>query len=356
MNEHPLILAFESSCDDTSVAVVRGNEVLCNLISSQAIHAKWGGVIPELASRAHLENISALTLEALRQSDVTFEQLDAVACTTQPGLMGALLVGANYAKGIALRYALPCVPVHHIEGHLYSAYLEDSSLPFPAVALVVSGGHTTLFHLESFTSYSILGSTRDDAAGEAFDKAAKLLGLGYPGGAEIDKRSRRDRKDLIRFPRALMNEPGYEFSFSGVKTAVRRHIIDNHPQGLSDEACSDICSSLQEAIVDVLVTKTMRAAAERDVRAVLIAGGVSANSRLRERFTEEAHKAAVIFAAPRISYSLDNAAMIGFLAHRKILSDGLLAYKRYDFEVSSQAYRDHRHGSRSGVKPAAVKI
>lgn len=342
----PLILAFESSCDDTSVAVVQGTTVLANLISSQAIHAEWGGVIPELASRAHLEIIGSLTKQALRQAGVGMEQVDALACTTQPGLLGALLVGASYAKGLSLRYGLPCVPVHHIEGHLYSAYLEDPSLPFPSVSLVVSGGHTSLFLTESFSKYTILGSTRDDAAGEAFDKAAKLLGLGYPGGAVIDKRSTRERKDIIRFPRALVNEAGYEFSFSGVKTAVRRHILENHPEGMTERECDDICSSLQEAIVDVLVTKTMRAVREHGVEAVVISGGVSANSRLRERFAEEAENHGIRFTAPRISYSLDNAAMIGFLAHRKLLSDGPEAYRHLDFEVSARGYRDHRHGSR----------
>ncbi len=344
MHTSGLILAIESSCDDTSAAVLRDGVVLSNIISSQAFHTTWGGVIPELASRAHLENVAPVVSAALSEAGVSFMDLQAIACTTQPGLTGALLVGSNYAKGLALRFALPCVPINHIEGHLYSAFLEDSSLEFPFVALVVSGGHTSLFLVKSFSDYIVVGSTRDDAAGEAFDKTAKLMGLGYPGGASIDRRSKGLNPDAIHFPRSLMNEDNYEFSFSGMKTAVRTFLqsVDGE---LDDSLRNQMCCSIQEAIVDVLVHKSVRATREFGVKHLVVAGGVSANSRLRERLHHEAECHAFGFIAPRMSYSLDNAAMIGYLAHQKVCEKGAESFRRLDFEVSSQALRMHRHGS-----------
>ncbi len=327
---------------------MRKGEVLSNVISSQAFHATWGGVIPELASRAHLENIAPVIQQALNDANIEMQDVSALACTTQPGLLGALLVGANYAKGLALRFNLPCVPVHHIEAHLYSAFLEDETIQFPYLCLVVSGGHTSLFYVTSFHDYQILGSTRDDAAGEAFDKTAKLLGLGYPGGALIDKRARRADKDIIAFPRALLHDDTYEFSFSGMKTAVRNYLHQHHPEGIDDAQRNVLCASIQEAIVDVLATKTLRAAREYKVNHVVIAGGVSANSRLRELMTEAAQRDHYSFVAPRLSYSLDNAAMIAFVASRKLAEQGSEAFRSLDFAVSSKALRMHRHGNANG--------
>ncbi len=339
------ILAIESSCDDSSASVLCDGVVRSNVISSQAFHAQWGGVIPELASRAHLENVPIVVRAALEEAGCKMSEITAIACTTKPGLLGALLVGSNYAKGLALRAGLPCVPVNHIEGHLYSAFLESEQIRFPFVALIVSGGHTSLFLVESFNSYRILGSTRDDAAGEAFDKAAKLLGLGYPGGASIDRRSQPEHRDFVHFPRALINDPSYEFSFSGIKTAVRNYVQQHHKDELDDLTRNKICSSIQEAIVDVLVQKTVRAAVEFKVQDIVIAGGVSANSRLRALMTEQCATGGLHFVAPRMSYSLDNAAMIGFVAHQKIRELGPSAFRSIDFEVNSKAMRMHRHGS-----------
>ncbi len=343
----PIILAIESSCDDTSVAITRDSQVLSNVISSQQIHNQWGGVIPELASRAHLENMPHVVAAALSEASIGMDEIDCFACTTHPGLLGALLVGSSYAKGLALRFAKPCVPVNHIEGHLYSGFLEDPDLKFPFIALVVSGGHTSLFFVTSFRHFEVIGSTRDDAAGEAFDKAAKLLGLGYPGGAIIDRLADLSRRNGVQFPRALMNSSDYEFSFSGIKTSVRNYLSEHHPDGFDEKTLAMLCATVQEAIVDVLVTKTLRAVREYAVHAVCVAGGVSANSRLRAKLAEEAAKSDVKVVAPRISYSLDNAAMIGFVAAQKVKEAGLDAFRALNFEVNSKALRIHRHGSRA---------
>lgn len=340
------ILALESSCDETSAAVLDGRRVCSNIISSQVIHEKWGGVIPELASRAHVENIAHVVHAALDEANLSMKNIDAIACTTQPGLAGALLVGANYSKGLALRYSLPCVPVNHIEGHLFSGFLEEQSLSFPVVVLVVSGGHTSLFFVRSYTDYEILGSTRDDAAGEAFDKTAKMLGLGYPGGPKVDKLAQQGTATSVKFPRALMHEDNYEFSFSGMKTAVRKYLNAQFPEGVSESALPNICASLQEAIVEVLVSKTRRAALEYKAKGIVIAGGVSANSLLRSEMGKAAQSIGVAFVAPRLSYSLDNAAMIGFVAAQRLEQLGKEHFQGLDFEVNSQAMRMHRHGGR----------
>lgn len=340
------LLSIESSCDETSAAVLHDTDVLSNVISSQLIHTKYGGVIPELASRAHTENISHVVQQALTEAGCAIQDIDAIGVTTQPGLAGALLVGTNFAKGLALKYNLPCVPVNHIEGHLFSGSLENPDLQFPYIVLVVSGGHTSLFYVRSFNDYSILGSTRDDAAGEAFDKTAKMLGLGYPGGPLIDKLAKQGNAKAIQFPRAMIHDPHYEFSFSGMKTAVRNYINTHHQAGIPEHAMPDICASLQQAIVDVLVSKTIRAAQEYPCNGIVIAGGVSANSCLRYCMQQEAEKRDVLFVAPRITYSLDNAAMIGFVAFNKLQEAGVNTFQQLDFEVNSQAKRMHRHGSR----------
>ncbi|MDZ4744513.1 MAG: tRNA (adenosine(37)-N6)-threonylcarbamoyltransferase complex transferase subunit TsaD [bacterium] len=313
----PLILAIETSCDDTAVAVVRGSEVLSNVITSQDIHNLYGGVVPELASREHMKAMAPVTHAALAHADVGIGDIDAIAVTTGPGLPGSLIVGTHFARGLAFKLQKPLIAINHIEAHMYSGYLEHPGLPFPSVCLVVSGGHTSLFYVESFTTYSVLGRTKDDAAGEAFDKVAKMLGLGYPGGPHIDRLAKEGNAATYNFPRGLMHEEGYDFSFSGLKTSVRYYI-----QRVKDEGGiinnADIAASVQRAIVDVLVSKTLKAADAVDAPAVCIAGGVSANSELRSTMLKRCAEANRMFVAPRTDYSVDNAAMIGFLAGRRL--------------------------------------
>lgn len=314
MEAHPLtILAIETSCDDTAAAVVRGHEVLSNVVSSQDVHNLYGGIVPELASREHVLGISPIVRAALKDATCDMADIDAIAVTYGPGLAGSLLVGAHMAKGLALRFAKPVIPVHHIEAHLYSGYLEHSDVPYPSICLVVSGGHTSIFRIDSPTSYRILGSTRDDAAGEAFDKIAKLVGLGYPGGPHVDRLAQQGNPDRFQFPRGLRDTHDDDFSFSGLKTSVRREVERLRTQG-AILPLEDICASAQRAIVDILVQKTMQAADREGVRAVVIAGGVSANSELRSRMQQEADRRAIMFVAPRMAYCVDNAAMIGFVA------------------------------------------
>lgn len=315
----PLILAIETSCDDTAVAVIRGTEVLSNVITSQDIHNLYGGIVPELASREHMKAIAPVTRIALAQADVHIDDVDAIAVTTAPGLPGSLIVGTHFAKGLAFRYQKPLITIDHIEAHMYSGYLENPTLPFPCVCLVVSGGHTSLFHVQSYTNYTVLGRTKDDAAGEAFDKVAKMLGLGYPGGPHIDRLARQGNPNAHVFPRGLMHDASYDFSFSGLKTSVRYYL-----QNMKDENrvvdIPDIAASVQRAIVDVLVTKTLRAVDAVDAPAICIAGGVSANTELRATMQARCVAANRIFVAPRADYSVDNAAMIGFLAGKRMLT------------------------------------
>lgn len=335
------ILAIETSCDETAAAVVAEGRVLSNVIASQAEHQQWGGIVPELASRAHLERIVGVTMRALEVAALSIRDIDAIACTVKPGLVGSLLVGANFAKGIAVRYRLPCVPVHHLEGHLYSGYLANPELPLPAVVLVASGGHTLLFLLERMDRYRLLGSTRDDAAGETFDKIATLLGLPYPGGPAIEQIA-RTAEPSIPFPRPLLKDGTYEFSFSGLKTAVRRYVAE---QGqLSDDQRAAIAASVQAAIVEVLVTKTLRAAKEFRAPCVVVAGGVAANSLLQQQLRAAAAEHGIVVAIPERQYLLDNAAMIGLVAHFKVQLHGVDRYRRLDFTVDPTPWRIHRHG------------
>lgn len=313
------LLAIESSCDETSAAVYIGEELKSNVISSQMFHTKFGGIVPELASRAHVQHITAVVREALHEAGIGMERVDAVAVTQSPGLAGSLVVGTNFAKGLALRYSVPIVAVNHIEGHIYSAFIEHKEIAFPFLALIVSGGHTSLFLVESFERYAVIGSTRDDAAGEAFDKIAKLLGLGYPGGIHIDRLAKEGNAEAIAFPRSMMREDNFDFSFSGLKTAVRTYCQKTLAAPPNDEQLRDICASAQEAIVDVLVYKTLRAAHQYGAQDIVVAGGVAANSRLRtklHRAVEEPKKRIFI---PAMSYCTDNAAMIGCIGREKLL-------------------------------------
>lgn len=330
------ILAIETSCDDTAASVVRDGVVRSNIISSQDIHDRYGGIVPELASREHVKAIAPITTVALREAGVTIEDVDAIAVTYGPGLAGSLVVGTQFAKGLALRHAKPLIPIHHIEAHLYSGFLEHPELTFPAVVLVVSGGHTSLFVVRSFDAYEVLGSTKDDAAGEAFDKVSKMLGLGYPGGPHIDRLARQGDGSLYEFPRGLMHDGSYDFSFSGLKTSVR-YFLRDHVVGQGNVRIEDVCASVQRAIVDVLVHKTMRAAEALHVRGVVIAGGVSANSELRRCMQEACVAQGRTFVAPDMSLSVDNAAMIGFLASVRV--DSTSKGAALDLEIDPRPMR-----------------
>ncbi|MEM8925073.1 MAG: tRNA (adenosine(37)-N6)-threonylcarbamoyltransferase complex transferase subunit TsaD [Actinomycetota bacterium] len=316
------VLAIETSCDETSVAVVTGAPgqpltVLANVVSSQVdTHAAFGGVVPEVASRAHLDMLEpvmgAALAEALATGGVGPDDIDAVAATCGPGLIGALLVGVSSAKALALAWDVPYVGVNHMEGHLFASFLERPDLPLPLVVLLVSGGHTMIVQVDEPGRYRLLGATVDDAAGEAFDKVARYLGLGYPGGPVIDRLSAEGDRTAIRFPRGMIDE-GLDFSFSGMKTAVINY-VRRHPEATNP----DLAAGFQEAVVDVLVTKVLRAAKRARARSVAIGGGVAANSRLRERFAEEAEQAGLAYLVPDRAFCTDNAAMIAAAAHWQI--------------------------------------
>ena len=341
------ILAIESSCDETSVAVIDNSEVLSNIISSQYFHSKYGGVVPELASRAHLQAISGIMDEALLKADKKIEDIIAIAVTSEPGLIGSLIVGSNFAKGLSLKYGLPVIPVNHIEGHIYSGCLQDPSVDFPHICLVVSGGHTSIFYVRSYNEHDIIGSTRDDAAGEAFDKIAKLLGFPYPGGPEIDKMAKKGNPKAFDFPRSMLNSENYDFSFSGLKTSVRYFLDKNYPEGVPEKLMPDFAASVQQAIVDVLVGKTVRAAREylppeKDNKVIVIAGGVSANSQLRNDMKKSAEMINIRTVAPELEYSMDNAAMIGFVAEKKYSNTTHKSFYDLTFTVNASAIRAKR--------------
>ncbi len=311
-----IVLGIETSCDETSAAVLHNGKVLSNVISSQLVHKSYGGVVPELASRAHQRLIIEVVDEALRRASVSKDQLGGIAATQGPGLVGALLVGLNFAKAMAYGLNIPFVGVNHMEGHLYSVFLDDPQPSYPFVSLIVSGGHTMLVHVTAPFTHTILGQTRDDAAGEAFDKVAKMLSIGYPGGPVIDKLAREGNPAAIKFPRTFLDEGSFDFSFSGIKTSVLYYLRDNgflaDPSSIDPTLLADICAGFQEAVVDVLVRKTMNAASKLAVRDVTLAGGVSANSRLRQRLREECEKNTLRFFSPRMEYCMDNGAMIAY--------------------------------------------
>jgi N6-L-threonylcarbamoyladenine synthase len=307
---NPLILAFETSCDETAVAVVRGSETLSNVLGSQVeLHARFGGVVPEVAARAHVESIRSLTHQALNEAGIHPADLDGVAATAGPGLVGALLVGHSFAKATAWARHLPFVGIDHMEGHLMAPRLQFEDLEPPMVSLLASGGHSQIVHVTEWGEYQTLGSTIDDAAGEAFDKLARVMGLGFPGGPAIDKASDGGDPSAVEFPRALPDRP-FDFSFSGLKTSVVTYIDKAHAAG-ELPPLADVASSVQEAIVDVLVDKTFNAVDETGARVVGGGGGVLANRRLRHRFAEEADKRGVTLAIPDAILCTDNAAMIG---------------------------------------------
>jgi N6-L-threonylcarbamoyladenine synthase len=321
------ILGVETSCDETSAAVVRdGREILSNVVSSQIeLHRPYGGVVPELASRNHLKLIDAVISEALHVSGSTFDDIGAVAATFGPGLASSLLIGLNAGKGIAFAAGKAFIAINHLEAHLYSPLLASNlqrfNSAFPMVSLIVSGGHTILVHVTDMGQHRVLGQTLDDAAGEAFDKVAKLLGLGYPGGPEIDRLAKSGRPDAIPFPRSMLDDPSCNFSFSGLKTAVMYFLRKNRSSITDHQLLADICASFQEAVVDVLVGKLIQAAEEYHVHTVSASGGVSLNSRFRERLAAECDRRELrlLLAAPNLC--TDNAAMIAALAFHKQPSD-----------------------------------
>ena len=316
-----LILAIESSCDETAAAVVKnGREVLSNVISSQiALHTLYGGVVPEIASRKHIEKINQVIQEALDEAHVTLDDIDAIGVTYGPGLVGALLVGVAAAKAISYAKKIPLVGVHHIEGHISANYIENKDLEPPFLCLVVSGGHTHLVKVADYGKYEILGRTRDDAAGEAFDQVARAIGLGYPGGPKIEKAAREGDPMAIPFPKAKVNDNPYDFSFSGVKSAVLNYINGCKMKNI-EIVPEDIAASFQKAVTDVLIAHAMHAAEEFKIDKLAIAGGVASNSVLREGMRAACEKRGISFYHPSPIFCTDNAAMIGAAAYYEYLA------------------------------------
>ncbi len=316
-----VILGIESSCDETAASVVRnGREVLSNVISSQiALHTLYGGVVPEIASRKHIEKINVVIEEALAEAHMTLDDIDAIGVTYGPGLVGALLVGVSEAKAIAYAKNLPLIGVHHIEGHISANYIENKDLEPPFACLVVSGGHTHLVIVKDYGKYEIVGRTRDDAAGEAFDKVARAIGLGYPGGPKIDKVSKEGNPNAIAFPRAKVADSAYDFSFSGLKSAVLNYLNGCKMKNIPIVQ-ADVAASFQEAVVDVLVEHAMHAVEEYGFEKFAIAGGVASNSALRSAMEEACKKRGVAFYHPSPILCTDNAAMIGAAAYYEYLA------------------------------------
>jgi len=318
VNEGTVVLGIETSCDETAAAcVMGGSDVLSSVVSSQVdLHAQYGGVVPEIASRAHLELLTPVVARSLVEAGIDDARVDAVAATVGPGLIGALLVGVSAAKALALVWDVPFVAVNHMEAHLYAAFLEDPHLELPLVVLLVSGGHTMLVSMEGHGRYRLLGQSLDDAAGEAFDKVARFLGLGYPGGPAIDRAAMDGDPTAIAFPRAMLDD-GLDFSFSGLKTAVVNH-VRAHP----DVATADVAASFQQAVVDVLVAKARRAAREAGARALALGGGVAANSVLRESFLDACAVDGLHGFLPNRTMCTDNAAMIAAVGWYRLRDHG----------------------------------
>ncbi len=315
------ILAIESSCDETAAAVVEdGRKILSSVINSQVEeHKIYGGVVPEIASRRHTENICAVVSQALNNAGETLDTIDAVAVTYAPGLIGALLVGVNFAKSLAFAKNKPLIPVHHIRGHIASNYLSFPDLKPPFMCLVVSGGHSHIVRVEDYTKFKVIGRTRDDAAGEAFDKVARTIGFPYPGGIWIDKAAKRGNKEAVKLPHPKVDGNPYDFSFSGLKTSVI-NLVHNAQQKGEELNCDDIAASFQHKICDILTSHTLQAMRDLGEKSLVVAGGVSANSGLREMLTEKCNKAKIEVFFPEVSLCGDNAAMIGSQAYYEYLA------------------------------------
>ncbi len=317
-----LTLGIETSCDETSASVVyAGESIRSNIILSQADHSKFGGVVPELASRAHVRNIIPIYKQALEEAQCQLEDIELISATMGPGLVGALLVGLSFAKGLAFATGKPFVPVHHIEGHLSANLLSHPELHPHHLTLIVSGGHTMLVEVKAFGEYRTIGQTKDDAAGEAFDKIAKLLGLGYPGGAQIDKLAKQGDPNFYKFPRPIIKDQSYQFSFSGLKTAVVLY-VDKITEKEKSDSLPHICASFQEAVVDVLASKTVRAADELGVSHITLSGGVAANSRLRTVLSDRLKAKGKKLFYPEMSLCTDNAAMIASAGYYRYKKEG----------------------------------
>lgn len=315
------ILSIESSCDETAAAVVEdGRTVLSSVIASQVEeHKLYGGVVPEIASRRHAEAIVPVVNKALKDADVTMDDIEAIAVTHAPGLIGALLVGVNFAKGLSLATGKPVVPTHHLRSHIASNYISNKELKPPFLCLVVSGGHSHIVLVEDYTKMKVIGRTRDDAAGEAFDKAARTMGMSYPGGIALDKIAEEGDPTAFKFPRPVVHDAPYDFSFSGLKTAVI-NLIHNMEQRGEELPKKDICASFRYAVVDLLVTNFLKAAKDYNITTLAVAGGVSANRLLRDRLTEECQKLGYKFYLPDKSLCTDNAAMVGSQGYYEYLS------------------------------------
>lgn len=308
------ILGIETSCDETAAAVYDGKRMLSNVIASQSVHQKFGGVVPELASRAHHKTISGTVQQALKEAGIGLENIDFVAVTQGPGLMGSLLVGLCFAKGLSLANGKPIIGVNHIDAHMYANFI-DQNPRYPFVCLTVSGGHTRLVHVTQPFEQVVLGKTRDDAAGEAFDKIGKILGLPYPGGPEVDKLAQKGNPGFHNFPKSMLNE-GYEFSFSGLKTSLL-YFTQEKGDAFVRKNLNDICASISEAITEVLAVKLGRAVKETGVKTVMLAGGVSANTMLRKKTRKLSEELGVELLIPRLEYCTDNAAMIAITGYMK---------------------------------------
>jgi N6-L-threonylcarbamoyladenine synthase len=318
------ILSIETSCDETAAAVVEnGRDVLSSVIASQVEeHKLYGGVVPEIASRRHAEAIVPVVKKALNDAEMTIEDIDAIAVTHAPGLIGALLVGVNFAKGLSLSSGKPLIPTHHLRSHIASNYISHKELKPPFLCLVVSGGHSHIVMVEDYTKMKVIGKTRDDAAGEAFDKAARTLGMPYPGGIEMDRIAELGDDSIFDFPRPVVRDAPYDFSFSGLKTAVI-NLIHNMEQRGEKIPKEDICASFRKAVVELLVSNFMKAAEDYNVKTLVVAGGVSANSLLRKRLSEESEKRGFKFFKPDKSVCTDNAAMVGAQGYYEYLSGNI---------------------------------
>ena len=315
-----ITLSIESSCDETAVAVLKnGREVLANIVSTQIeLHKKFGGVVPEVASRKHIENIDAVYQEALDTAGIKAEDIDHIAVTYGPGLVGALLVGLSYAKALAFTLGVPLVGVNHMQGHINANYIQHKDLKPPFITLVVSGGHTHLVEVKDYQNYEILGRTRDDASGEAFDKISRAMGLGYPGGPIIDKLAKQGNKHAIEFPRAFLDD-SYDFSFSGLKSAVLNY-LNAQKMKKQEIVVEDVAASFQEAVVEVLSTKAVNAAEEKGYKTIALSGGVAANSALREKITQMANEKGIEIKFPGLDLCTDNAAMIGCAGYHNFIN------------------------------------
>ncbi|HUU49548.1 MAG TPA: tRNA (adenosine(37)-N6)-threonylcarbamoyltransferase complex transferase subunit TsaD [Nitrospinota bacterium] len=324
LGEDMLILGIETSCDETAASVIEdGYKIKSNIISSQFdVHEKYGGIVPELACRKHIENIDIVISAALNESQVSLKDIDLIAVTHGPGLIGSLLVGLSTAKGMAYALNKPLVGINHIEGHIYANFLEEPKTPLPSIALVVSGGHTELYVIKKHCEYKLIGRTRDDAAGEAFDKVAKMLKLGFPGGPIIENLARKGNPNHIEFPRALMSKDSFDFSFSGLKTAVSYYIKKN-----KNFVLEDVAASFQEALIDVLVTKTIKASIKEGIKDIILAGGVASNNLLRKEMLKKAMEKELRIHIPKPLLCTDNAAMVACA--------GYYRFKDKDFDKDS---------------------